>query len=491
MKIIGKIVKLKLKIEKLTTGKTEKLKSQVRQITVKSVKSPTQKKLFQVLQGKKFLLLLDDVWENIDLQAVGIPDPSIENGCKIIMASRKRGSLETIFKQVGGIIDLPEIQPFARAIVEGCGGLPLLIIVTRRALAEETNISVWKHASSWKDTSAGLTEPPSEEEWRQAKTIFLMDNDLCTLPEKPNCPELSQLFMQRNSKLRVIPTSFFDLMASLTVLNLSRNRIRSLPKTLFKLINLEILILRYCDCQHVLPSEVGFLERLEVLDLHGTEVIKLPEEIGKLASLIQLEVSLYGSIDYTEYVRLPQKLISNGIISKLHKLENLIENLELFLQTSIAWNTQRLSEFKFVVGPDVNDITSRVPNYIEFDYHQQGQCLRFVNSETIPEAILKVWARSTVFYLDYHLGVRNLIEFGVSNINRLKFCTMSECPNIETILESNKLTEAVFPILENLSMHDMWNLTSLCEGIMPAGSFAGLRILTVDSDHAKVRRVDS
>ncbi|XP_031263426.1 disease resistance protein RPS2-like [Pistacia vera] len=344
MKIIGKIVKLKLKIEKLTTGKTEKLKSQVRQITVKSVKSPTpsknvnsnsiiittdyqllleSEKLFQVLKGKKFLLLLDDVWENIDLQAIGIPDPSIENGCKIIMASRKRGSLETFFKQVGGIIDLPEIQPFARAIVEGCGGLPLLIIVTRRALAEETNISVWKYASSWKGTSAGLTEPPSEEEWRQAKMIFLMDNDLCTLTEKPNCPELSQLFMQRNSKLRVIRTSFFDLMTSLTVLNLSRNRIRSLPKTLFKLINLEILILRYCDCLHVLPSEVGFLERLEVLDLHGTEVIKLPEEIGKLASLIQLEVSLYGSIDYTEYVRLPQKLISNGIISKLHKLENL------------------------------------------------------------------------------------------------------------------------------------------------------------------------
>ncbi|KAJ0035489.1 hypothetical protein Pint_26072 [Pistacia integerrima] len=367
MKIIGKIVKLKLKIEKLTTGKTEKLKSQVRQITPQKLEfmeleglgrdyraesldsedsatdSQVAEKLFQVLKGKKFLLLLDDVWENIDLQAVGIPDPS---GNRF-----QRGSLETFFKQVGGIIDLPEIQPFSRAIVEGCGGLPLLIIVT------------------------GSMLPPSEEEWRQAKMIFLMDNDLCTLPEKPNCPELSQLFMQRNSKLRVIRTSFFDLMTSLTVLNLSRNRIRSMPKTFFKLINLEILILRYCERLHVLPSEVGFLERLEVLDLKFSTAQK----------------------------------------------------------------------------------------------------------KTITEAILKALARSTVFYLDYHLGIWNLLEFGVSNINRLKFCTISECPNIETILECNELTEAVFPILENLSMHDMWNLTSLWEGIVPAGSFAELRILTVQA----------
>ncbi|KAJ0034111.1 hypothetical protein Pint_26069 [Pistacia integerrima] len=657
--------------------------------------SQVAEKLFQVLKGKKFLLLLDDVWEHIDLQAVGIPDPNIENGCKIIMASRKVDVLrsmdatgvievETVsgeeawklfHEQVGGIIDLPAIQPLAQAIVEGCGGLPLLIIVTGRALADETNISVWKHAS-WKfslpgttrvfqiedvigllqfsfdqlkdhemkscflfcalfsedleidvfefveyciqegiicgtladahkrgydtvdvlvrasllqvseggdsirmhdlirdlalgilasatgDTQfllraysrlkelsnpgsspsfrslscpestglsipethhfllrggAGLTEPPSEEEWRQAKMIFLMDNDLRTLPEKPNCPELFILFLQRNSKLRAIPASFFDLMTSLKVLNLSRNSIRSLPKTLFKLINLEILILRYCERLAVLPSDVGFLESLEVLDLHGTEIIKLPDEIGKLASLRHLEVSLYGSINYTEYVKLPQKLISSGIISKLHKLENLsigvypgdqrwykdvksliievsnnlkdlsslschfpeVETLQLFLQTSRAWKTQRLSEFKFVVGPDVKSIISRVPHYIKFDYHQHGQCLRFVNSEKIPEAVLEVLARSTAFYLDHHLGVRNLSEFGVSNINRLKFCIISECPNIETFLESNELTETVFPILENFSMHYMWNLTSLWEGIVPAGSFAELRILTV------------
>ena len=45
-------------------------------------------KLLQVLKSQWFLLLLDDVWEPIDLNAVGIPDPALENGCKIILSTR-------------------------------------------------------------------------------------------------------------------------------------------------------------------------------------------------------------------------------------------------------------------------------------------------------------------------------------------------------------------------------------------------------------------
>ena len=45
-------------------------------------------KLLQVLKSQRFLLLLDDVWEPIDLNAVGIPDPALENGCKIILSTR-------------------------------------------------------------------------------------------------------------------------------------------------------------------------------------------------------------------------------------------------------------------------------------------------------------------------------------------------------------------------------------------------------------------
>ncbi|KAJ0035492.1 hypothetical protein Pint_26077 [Pistacia integerrima] len=651
--------------------------------------------IFQTLKRKKFLLVLDDVWEQIDLKAVGIPDPTSENGCKILMTSRKHDlchnmnvikaiEVKTIsrkearklfYKQVGRVVPSREIQPFAEAIVKGCGGLPLLIIVAGRTLAEENDVCVWKHASrkfsqpktarvfqiedaiqrlkfsfdQLKDhdvkscflhcalfpedrevgisnfidycikesiiigpqadahkrgcdiidvlvrksllelevtkdgdsikmqglirdlalgilssaaegsqfllkpysrckelsnpsssssrsvsgsesgilpipvgdqlllrAGAGLTEPPSEEEWKQAKMIFLMDNDLRSLPERPYCPELFTLFLQRNTQLRKMPISFFDSMTSLKVLNLSNTRINSLPKTLFGLKNLQILVLQDCERFDMLPSEVGSLDALEVLDLKGTEIHKLPDEIGKLASLSHLKVSFYGSLDDSEYVKLPSNLISSGTLSRLQALETLsivvfpgderwsedvkfvksevsklkklsclsfhfpeIEHVQHFLKESIPWKDQQLTEFNFVVGLDVQRITSRVPEYVEFDYDQHVQCLRFVNGEKKPDEVLQILARSTAFYLDHHLDIESLSNFGVSNINGLKFCIVCECSEIRTIVHIDEHSTAVFPKLENLSIHHLWNLTCIWKGIVSKGSFAELNILSV------------
>ncbi|KAL9429569.1 hypothetical protein AB3S75_031388 [Citrus x aurantiifolia] len=665
--------------------------------------SQVAEKLLQVLKGKNFFLLLDDVWEQIDLEAVGIPDPSSNNGCKILMASRKldvcqnmnvskvieleslsgKEAWELFGKQVGRIIDLPDIRPFARAVVKGCHGLPLLIIVTGKALKGESNVSVWEHASknfslssttgahhtsdviqllkfsfdclkdhdikscflycalfpedegvnisdlveyfiqeglittTWADAherghdivyvlvhisllqvteggdsikmhglirdlalgilssavennqfmlraegrqflckaylrltaqsnaessssailltspessrlfipaahqfllgaSAGLTELPIEE-WKQAEMIFLMDNKLCTLPEKPSCPNLLTLFLQRNHQLREIPPSFFESMTSLKVLNLSNTRIKSLPNTIVSLQNLEILILRDCEHLVVLPSEVGSLVLLEVLDLRGTEINHLPDEIGELASLRYLEVFFYGSVNKSEYVKLPHNLISRGTIlrlealetlsivvssgderwykdaksvmievSKLPKLSNLrfhfpeVELVDLFLKESVAWKGQMLTKFKFVVGHDVKSITSRVPDYVEFDYNQQSRCLRFVNCPSISPGVCQILARSTAFYVDHHIGIDNLSNFGIDNINALKYCIISECPGIKTLVDDIKEHGTpIFPSLESLNFYLLWNFTSIWNENLPGGSFAELRILSV------------
>ncbi|KAK7824605.1 putative disease resistance protein [Quercus suber] len=125
-------------------------------------------KLLQVLKCQRFLLLLDDVWEPIDLNAVGIPDPALENGCKMILSTRfldvchimaadrevqMEGLLpeeawELFQEQVSSInVDSPDIQPYAQDIVQKCGGLPLLIIVTGRALSKVNDALSWMHAS--------------------------------------------------------------------------------------------------------------------------------------------------------------------------------------------------------------------------------------------------------------------------------------------------------------------------------------------------------
>ncbi|MBA0778720.1 hypothetical protein Gotri_006545, partial [Gossypium trilobum] len=44
--------------------------------------------IYGVLGNKKFVVLLDDLWERVDLNQVGIPKPSLENGSKLIFTTR-------------------------------------------------------------------------------------------------------------------------------------------------------------------------------------------------------------------------------------------------------------------------------------------------------------------------------------------------------------------------------------------------------------------
>ncbi|XP_030936495.1 disease resistance protein RPS2-like [Quercus lobata] len=322
----------------------------------------------------------------------------------------------------------------------------------------------------------GLTEPPVKDEWEEAKMMFLMDNKLSKLPQRPSCLKLLALFLQRNHHLRVIPSLFFDSMPCLTVLNLSKTRIKSLPKSLFMLMSLEVLILRNCERLAQLPSEIGSLRRLEVLDVQGTEIEKLPYEISDLVSLRHLKRDERWDRNV------------NSVINEVGNLKKLIafcccfpevQFFERFLEKSLSWKIRGLTDFKFVVGHDVKRFSYLVGDNLEFEYVQWGLCMRFVNGEMIPDAVLKILTCSTAFYLDHHIKVCSLTEFGISNLNGLRLCVVRDCPKIETVIASKNPFEAVFPVLEHLSIYYLSNLGKIWEGTIPQGSFNNLRILTV------------
>ncbi|XP_056694852.1 probable disease resistance protein At4g27220 [Spinacia oleracea] len=361
---------------------------------------------------------------------------------------------------------------------------------------------------------AHLKESPSPEEWEQATMMFLMDNELSSLPSNPRCYNLIALFLQRNSSLRVIPTSFFDSMSTLKILNLSKTRIKSLPDSFSRLKSLQVLLLRDCERLLVLPSSIGFHKSLKVLDLQGTEVTHLPDSIGKLESLKQLRVSFYGSINRCEYNKLPSKLVSDGIISSL-KLRELgvfvypgdrrwtlsasgitneisslklyvlyfhfpkVENLEHFVHTSQSWKARELAKFNFIVGHDFKRIVSLVSNDAELLYNEGQRCLRFVNGESIPDPVVEVLTRATSFYLDHHLNISNLSQFGIDCFDGLKFCILRDCPELVGILDSQDQRSAFLPFLEYLSINYLWNLKRIWVGYIAAGSFARLRCLSI------------
>ncbi|RWR97682.1 putative disease resistance protein [Cinnamomum micranthum f. kanehirae] len=115
------------------------------------------------LSGKKFLLILDDIWEKIDLSDVGIPILNQDNGCKVLLTTRDFGicqQMETdveiqmerlseeeawsLFNdKVGDVVMSPNIEAIARDIVRKCGGLPLAIIVIGSSLRKRRDVPLW------------------------------------------------------------------------------------------------------------------------------------------------------------------------------------------------------------------------------------------------------------------------------------------------------------------------------------------------------------
>ncbi|KAL9274325.1 Disease resistance protein-like protein [Drosera capensis] len=364
---------------------------------------------------------------------------------------------------------------------------------------------------------AELKEPPVEEEWEEARVIVLSGNKLSRLPVRPMCNRLSVLLLQKNYNLRVIPSSFFDLMPSLRILDLSKTKIKSLPQSFTRLGSLQVLLLRDCVRLMVFPSEIGSVKRLEVLDLHGTEITHLPDTVSKLSNLRHLQLSFYGSDIRSDYVKLPTMLIPDGIIRNLNLTELGISmfpgdhrwfstalgvtkevcclelnalsfpfpdmnHLRHLLEESLSWKRGTLRKYNFVVGRDVKRIVSQVSSDVELMYSQQDRCLRFVNGEEeprIPDAILKVLKQATAFYMDHCVGICFLSEFGISNLRELKLCIVRDCPNFESLVNDDEFQWSILPDLETLSLNYLWNLKKIWIGRIPSGSLSLLRHLSV------------
>ncbi|MBA0748388.1 hypothetical protein Gogos_005222 [Gossypium gossypioides] len=124
--------------------------------------------IYGVLRSKRFVVLLDDLWKRVDLNQVGIPKPSQENGSKLIFTTRslevcgemgagkkiKVECLESkkaweLFQDKVGDETLnshPDIPNLAKQVAERCGGLPLALITIGRAMACKTTIEEWNYA---------------------------------------------------------------------------------------------------------------------------------------------------------------------------------------------------------------------------------------------------------------------------------------------------------------------------------------------------------
>ncbi|OAY36841.1 hypothetical protein MANES_11G053000v8 [Manihot esculenta] len=124
--------------------------------------------IFKTLRKKKFVLLLDDVWDRVSLRTAGVPLPTKQNGSKIVLTTRSEvvcSQMDThrrikveplawekawkLFKEKVGEETLsmdPIIPDLAKDVARECGGLPLALITIGRAMACNKTPEEWRWA---------------------------------------------------------------------------------------------------------------------------------------------------------------------------------------------------------------------------------------------------------------------------------------------------------------------------------------------------------
>ncbi|GKV51086.1 hypothetical protein SLEP1_g57763 [Rubroshorea leprosula] len=141
-------------------------------------------RLKDIMETVKYALILDDVWDKFSLQRVGIPEPTIENGCKIVITSRsvdvcnylrcqivkvpplpQQESLNLFLDKIGqDILQIPNLENILKDMVAECAGLPLAIVVIAGSMRGVTDIREWRSALRQLRHCVVRTEKDSEDE---------------------------------------------------------------------------------------------------------------------------------------------------------------------------------------------------------------------------------------------------------------------------------------------------------------------------------------
>ncbi|KAA8548709.1 hypothetical protein F0562_000393 [Nyssa sinensis] len=160
-----------------------------------------------------------------------------------------------------------------------------------------------------------LRELPNEDEWGEdLEKVSLMFNHIPQIPSgtSPSCPTLSTLILRGNYVLASVPSSFFENMHTLRVLDLSNTLIENLPNSVSDLENLTALLLGQCHYLIYVPS-LAKLRSLQVLDLSHSGISKVPQGMDSLVNLKCLYMDHSNKLE----------MFPSGMLPRLSHLQHL------------------------------------------------------------------------------------------------------------------------------------------------------------------------
>ena len=162
------------------------------------------------------------------------------------------------------------------------------------------------------------------ENWIFAERISLMSNRISKLPNWPRWVPLDTLLLSGCSNITHLPIRFLRFISSVRVLDLSGTKIRSLPEEIEFAVELRYLNLKGTLLES-LPKEVGMLKNLRILNLDQLfQLKKIPKEaISSLRRLQSLNMNVGSVGDRSVWMRNSEEDLDTQDWKQTH---NSIEN---------------------------------------------------------------------------------------------------------------------------------------------------------------------
>ncbi|XP_058001364.1 disease resistance protein At4g27190 isoform X2 [Hevea brasiliensis] len=358
-------------------------------------------RLHQRLEKEKnFLVILDDVWEEIDLDHLGIPQLEVHTGSKIILTSRLLDVLrgmktdraikvdklndeeawELFSRNAGEVVCLEHIRPLAESIAKECSGLPLAIITMGKAMRGKKMVKLWKHALSklqksvpfvsgieekvynilkWSyDTlEEGLIDEQQSYEDLVISGISLLENlkDSCLLEDGARKGTVKMHDVVRDvakwiawsledgckslvqSGKELSEISEAEFLNSLKRVSFMNNKIRTLPNCATQCSEASTLLLQGNPLEAVPERFLQGFQALRVLNLSGTRLLSLPLS---LLQLNDLRVLLLKECYYLEELpsldRLSKLQVLDLCATRIRELPRGIEQLSQLRQVNLS-----------------------------------------------------------------------------------------------------------------------------------------------------------
>ncbi|GMP90126.1 hypothetical protein CsSME_00041394 [Camellia sinensis var. sinensis] len=286
----------------------------------------------------------------------------------------------------------------------------------------------------------GLTYwPNNDTTFQNYARMSLMENDICELPCKLEFPKLEILLLQWNSygSRMQIPNNFFQGMNDLKVLDMSRNIMFAVSQSTQFLTILQTLCLDYCQLGDDI-SIIGTLKSLEILSLYQSNTKEVLRCFTQSTHLKLFDLRFCH--DLTQ--------ISPGVISSLHKLE------ELYIGTAFT---------RWTVEGEDNSRNNVSLSELKSLSQLTGLCLSVPNADMIPDD------------LRFEKLIRDLDRDGFDQLKSLELHFCHEMKYLLDKIDGAPRVPAPFCNLEELTLCCLANFSEICRGQLPNESFSNLR----------------